>query len=138
MTSTPIEKPQTVADAIDVIESTYELMLAYAAQGREREEDDPLGVRAALSRADAALDVLEAATPSDLAAPPGAVADATAAMLAVLRQDVAKTRAAFRFVLVQRSIGSQIIDNLNASIHVRALLTDVFLLDETLKAGNPL
>ena len=137
MTSMPIEKPQTVADAIDVIESTYELMLAYAAQGREREEDDPLGVRAALSRADAALDVLEAATPSDLAAPAGAVAEATAAMLAVLRQDVAKTRAVIRFVLVQRSIGSQIIDNLNASIHVRALLTDVFLLDETLKASNP-
>jgi len=51
-------------------------------------------------------------------------------MLAVLRQDIAHARAAIRFVLAQRQIGSQIIDNLNASIHVRALLTDIFLLDE--------
>jgi len=137
MTSTTIEKPQTVADAIDVIESTYELMLAYAAQGRAREEDDPMGVRRALQQADAALDVLAAATPADVGAPAGAVADATAAMLAVLKDDVAKARAAFRFVLAQRSIGSQIIDNLNASIHVRALLTDIFLVDEALEAEKP-
>jgi hypothetical protein len=36
-------------------------------------------------------------------------------------------------VLAQPSINSQLIDNLNASIHVRALLTDLFLLDEALK-----
>ena len=113
------------------------MLLAYAAQGREREEDDPLGIRHALRRADAALDVLEAATPEHMGAPGGAVAEATAGMPAVLRQDVAKARAAFRFVLAQRSIGSQIIDNLNASIHVRALLTDIFLVDEALEAGNP-
>ena len=135
MTST--DKPQTVAEAIDVIEQTYELMLAYAAQGREREDDDPLGVRAALAKADAAFDVLEAATPDQMGAPAGAVAEATAAMLSVLKQDVAKARAAFRFVLAQRSIGSQIIDNLNASIHVRALLTDIFLVDEALEADKP-
>jgi hypothetical protein len=130
--ATPTEKPHTVAEAIDVIEQTYELMLAYAAQGREREEDDPLGIREALRRADAALDVLDAATPREMGSPAGPIADATAAMLGVLKQDVAKARAAFRFVLAQRSIGSQIVDNLNASIHVRALLTDIFLVDEAL------
>jgi hypothetical protein len=137
MMSTPVEKPQTVAEAIDVIESTYELMLAYAAQGREREEDDPMGIRQALNCADAALDVLDAATPEQMGAPAGAVAEATENLLAVLRLDVAKARAAFRFVLAQRSIGSQIIDNLNASIHVRALLTDIFLVDEALAASDP-
>jgi hypothetical protein len=136
MTSAQLDKPQTVADAIDVIESTYELMLAYAAQGRASEEEDPLGVRLALRRADAALDVLEAATPTEMGAPHGAAIEATAAMLSVLKHDVAKARAAFRFVLAQRSIGSQMIDNLNASIHVRALLTDIFLLDETLEGGG--
>ena len=30
-------------------------------------------------------------------------------------------------------ISSQMIDNVNASIHVRALLTDVFVIDEILK-----
>ena len=52
------EKPQSVAEAIDTIEATYELTLAYAAQGRRAEEDDPLGLRQALRRADVALDVL--------------------------------------------------------------------------------
>jgi hypothetical protein len=37
-------------------------------------------------------------------------------------------------VLEQVSISSQLVDNLNASIHLRALLTDLFLIDEVLKA----
>jgi hypothetical protein len=137
MASPELEKPKSVADAIDVIEQTYELMLAYAAQGRAREEGDPIGIRRALERADLALDVLEAASPRDMGASGGALEGATAGMLAVLRQDVAKARAAFRFVLAQRAIGSQMIDNVNASIHVRALLTDVFLIDEALEANEP-
>ena len=35
-----------------------------------------------------------------------------------------------------RSIGSQIVDNLNATTHVRTLLTDLFLLDEALKISG--
>jgi hypothetical protein len=31
------------------------------------------------------------------------------------------------------AIGSALVDNLNASIHLRALLTDLFLVDEALK-----
>jgi hypothetical protein len=38
--------------------------------------------------------------------------------------------------LARRTIGSQMIDNLNASIHLRALLTDLFLLDEALKISG--
>jgi hypothetical protein len=136
MTSLELDKPQTVAAAIDVIEQTYELMLAYAAQGRAREEGDPLGIRRALEHAVLALDMLETATPRDMGSSGGAVDEATASMLAVLRQDVVKARAAFRFVLAQRAIGSQIVDNVNASIHVRALLTDIFLIDEALEAAT--
>ena len=40
---------------------------------------------------------------------------------------------AYEFVLAQPSIGSQLVDNLNASSHVRAVLTDWFPLDEALK-----
>jgi hypothetical protein len=136
MASTEPDKPLTVAAAIDTIEATYELMLAYAAQGRQAEADDPLGVRDALRRADAALGVLTAATPEQLGSPGGAVAQATADMLAVLKRDVADARAAIRFVLAQRAIGSQIIDNLNASIHIRALLTDIFLIDEAFERAD--
>ena len=44
-----------------------------------------------------------------------------------------KAGAAIRLVLAQPAISSQLIDNLNASVHLRTLLTDIFLLDETLK-----
>jgi hypothetical protein len=37
-------------------------------------------------------------------------------------------------VLAQPAIGSQLIDNLNASIHLRALLADLFLVTEALEA----
>jgi len=36
-------------------------------------------------------------------------------------------------VLAQPAISSQLIDNLNASIHLRALLTDLFLIGEILR-----
>jgi hypothetical protein len=51
----------------------------------------------------------------------------------VIRRDAADALAAIELVLAQRSISSQVVDNLNASIHVRALLTDLFLIDEILK-----
>ena len=38
-----------------------------------------------------------------------------------------------RLALSQEGISSQLIDNVNASIHLRALLTDLFVLDEVLK-----
>ncbi len=41
-----------------------------------------------------------------------------------------------RLVLAQPAISSALIDNLNASLHLRTLLTDLFLIDEILKAGQ--
>ncbi len=41
--------------------------------------------------------------------------------------------AAMELVLAQPAISSQLIDNLNASIHLRALLTDIFLLGEVIR-----
>jgi hypothetical protein len=52
------------------------------------------------------------------------------AFLGAVRDDAAKTRGAIAFTLNCGTIGSQLIDNLNASIHVRALLTDLFLADQ--------
>jgi hypothetical protein len=59
--------------------------------------------------------------------------DASAAFLAAVEDDAAKAQGAIRLVLAQQDISSQLIDNLNASIHLRALLTDVFVVDESLK-----
>jgi hypothetical protein len=36
-------------------------------------------------------------------------------------------------MLAQDKIGSEMVDNLNASIHLRAVLTDLFLYSEVLK-----
>jgi hypothetical protein len=128
-TSAAIAAPKTLADAIDVVEETYEFMLAYAAQGRRQAEDGD-GIRERLTRAEAALAVIGAATAEEIG---GAE---SAGFLEVLKQDTARARAAFRFVIAQDALGSQIIDNLNALTHVRTLLTDLFLLDEALKISG--
>ena len=57
-----------------------------------------------------------------------------AAFMGVIERDARDAQAAVHLVLVQPSISSQLVDNLNASIHLRALLTDLFLIDEVLKA----
>ena len=50
--------------------------------------------------------------------------------------DARKARAAIQLVLAQPAISSALVDNLNASIHLRALLTDLFLIDEALKGSR--
>jgi hypothetical protein len=110
----------TLAERIETIESGYEFMLAYAAQGRDDDQAGGPGphIRDVLAGIDAALDELGDAVTIDA----GRFAE-------VLREDAAKAQAAVQFVLAQRRISSQLVDNLNASIHLRALLTDLFLLD---------
>ena len=56
-----------------------------------------------------------------------------AAFMAVIDRDARDAQAAVQLVLAQPAISSQLVDNLNASIHLRALLTDLFLIDEVLK-----
>jgi len=132
MTEQGAASPLSLAERIEAIEQAYELMLAYAAQGRQNDADDSSSIRRFLQRADAALDGLVVCLRENVAAR----ADAYADFIAVLEQDARHTRAALRLVLAQKALSSQLIDNLNASIHVRALLTDIFLIDETLKAAD--
>ena len=51
----------------------------------------------------------------------------------VIANDCRHAGAALAFMLKQEKIGSEIVDNLNASIHLRAVLTDLFLYSEALK-----
>ncbi len=55
------------------------------------------------------------------------------AFIAVLDRDAHDSLAALELVLAQPVISSQLIDNLNASIHLRALLTDLFLIGEIMR-----
>jgi hypothetical protein len=63
---------------------------------------------------------------------------AFAVFLEILDDDARKAQAALQLVLAQKSIRSGLVDNLNASIHLRALLTDVFLIDESAEARRGL
>lgn len=117
---------------IEVLEKAYEFFLSYAALGAEQEEASKVGgqLREYLSRTDAALGALANDLGGLVAAeglePAGAYRD----MIDVTSADAARAGAAVRIVLAQETISSQLIDNLNASSHLRALLTDLFLLDD--------
>ncbi len=118
---------------IDTIEEAYEFFLAYAAQGVSGSGTGISGeLTRYLSRADQALAAFEGGIGD---AAEGQDAEAVAPMDQVLQRDAGNTRAALGLVMAQPSISSQLIDNLNASIHFRALLTDLFLVDEALKAS---
>jgi len=105
-------------------------MLAYAAQGVSGTDSGGLGgqIRTFLDRAAKALAGLAEAYSS-------AIEDVEPyrAFLAVLDRDATDSLAAVELVLAQPVISSQLIDNLNASVHLRALLTDLFLIDEIFK-----
>jgi len=121
---------------INSIESAYEFMLAYAAQGHEKS----VGPRPAheqeiyayLSELDQALtDIAEITTKQVEQVNPSQV-DSYRAFIDVLANDAKTSQAAVGLLLSQSSISSQLVDNLNASIHLRALLTDLFIVDEAL------
>jgi len=122
----------------DHIEEAYEFMLAYAAQGLASDAGSSAGsqVRQFLSRLDAALTGLGDVFRAVVAAESPAAAETFAPFIAVLDRDAAAAQAAVQLVLAQPGISSQLVDNLNASIHLRALLTDIFLVDETLKGSQ--
>jgi hypothetical protein len=121
---------------VDAIEGGYELMLAYAAQGAPSDAASAHGgqLRDALGKFDAALTGLAALFRDIVSAEQTDRQSAYADFLDVLDHDARAAQAGIRVALAQPGISSLLVDNLNASIHVRALLTDVFLIDEALKA----
>ena len=121
------------------IEEAYEFMLAYAAQGLATDAGSGAGtqVRHFLGRLDAALDGLGDVFRAVVAAEQPSGAEHYSSYIEVLERDARASQAAVRLVLAQPGISSQLVDNLNASIHLRALLTDVFLVDEVLKTTQP-
>jgi len=86
-----------------------------------------------LSRAVAAASGLPGAYAATLSATHLAAQPQYKNFVDLLSADTTKALTAMELVLAQPRISSQLIDNLNASLHVRTLLTDVFLLDEILQ-----
>ena len=120
---------------IEAIETGYEFMLAYAAQGLATDQGSGAGsqLREFLRKSDAALSGLGDLFRELVRAEQVGSPEKYHAFIAVLDRDARDSQAAIQLVLAQPSVSSQLIDNLNASIHLRALLTDLFLIDEILK-----
>ncbi len=123
---------------IEKIEAGYEFLLAYAAQGRttDRGAGGSSDVRAHLTAMAEALEGLGDLAAGALGGRDAGAAEAARPFLDAVKSDAAVALGAVRLVLAQPDISSQLVDNLNASIHVRALLTDLFIVDESLK-GKP-
>lgn len=122
----------------NAIEECYEFMLAYAAQGLPADAGVPSGsqLRDFLRRASEALSGLAEAYAAVVREEKLEPADRYHAFLNVLSRDAGDALAAIELVRAQPALSSQLVDNLNASIHLRALLTDLFLIDEILKGHS--
>jgi hypothetical protein len=128
----------------NVIEEAYEFMLAYAAQGRTKENSDTTpNIRSLMTAASSAatqigsgLGMLEAELDQILD-------ESASGFFEITRADAIKAKKLLNLALSCENITSQLIDNLNASIHLRTLLKDLFVFDEYLTAqllsssGNP-
>jgi hypothetical protein len=131
-----------VRERCNAIEECYEFMLAFAAQGLPSDQGSGSGsqLREFLGRAVKALSGLADAYAAAIKQE-GQAIEPYRAFLAVLDRDASDSIAAIEMVRAQPALSSQVIDNLNASIHLRALLTDLFLIDETFKlqqiSGKP-
>ncbi|MGC1649398.1 MAG: hypothetical protein WA741_26540 [Candidatus Sulfotelmatobacter sp.] len=110
----------------EIIEECYEFLLAYAGQGLPSDEGGQ--VRNFLQRAAEAFTGLgescKRAIRNSGMEPPEQYED----FCSMLERDVRDSLAVIHVVLAQPSISSQLVDNLNASSHLRALLTDLFLI----------
>jgi hypothetical protein len=129
---------QDLRDRCNIIEECYEFMLAYAAQGLAVDAGSDSGsqLRNLLGRAVEATAGLPAAYEAAITQDGLQPADKQRAFLRVLEQDSQYALAAMELVLTQPAISSQLVDNLNASIHLRSLLTDLFLVDEVAKISQ--
>lgn len=113
-----------IENDIETVESGYEFLLAYAAQGRPAQKETGPGPHARPTIEGIAGAMKNIAT---------ALSDSDNDFEQVIANDCRNAGAALGFILGQDKIGSEMVDNLNASIHLRAVLTDLFLYSEVLK-----
>jgi hypothetical protein len=122
----------------EVIEECYEFLLAYAGQGLPTDEGSSTGgqVRSFLGRASQALCGLAESCGQAIKDNELEPAGKYSAFCSMLDRDAQDSLAAIELVLAQPSISSQLTDDLNASSHLRALLTDLFLIGEILRTRS--
>jgi hypothetical protein len=128
--------PAEILEHCNTVEECYEFMLAYAAQGHPSDQGSKSGaqIREFLQRAATAIAALAEGYSKVVKDERLEPAEKYHAFLAVLDCDARDSLAAIHLVLAQPSISSQLVDNLNASVHLRALLTDLFLVSDILSS----
>lgn len=138
MSEQAVESNTLLEDCIEKIESAYEYMLAYAAQGRKSEpaeSEGTLSIRAFLESLVWGINNITSGF--DESAKTLGLNETSTQVIEnfknILKRDAESALAVVELVLNVPSISSQVIDNLNASTHVRSLLTDIFVMDEVLK-----
>lgn len=134
-TSNMTDKTSTdLEQRIEAIESGYEFMLAYAAQGRSTDKGSAQGhdVREYLQKMTAAMDGLGEACAAAARTRHGETSGTYTDFLDAVSEDAAKARGVIQLVLACEDISSQLIDNMNTNVHLRALLTDLFVVDDAL------
>jgi len=122
-----------IEERCDAIEESYEFMLGYAGKGLPSDEGSQ--IRYYLQRAAGAIIGLAKSFSEVVEKQRIEPTEKYEAFLTVLDRDARDSLAAIELALAQTRISSQLIDNLNASIHLRALLTDIFLLHGILRDG---
>jgi hypothetical protein len=130
--------PMDLDQLSDRIEECYEFTLSYAARGLAGDDasEQTRQVRDHLTRAVEAMRALDGSCREVIARERLEPREKYEAFLAVMKRDAEGATAAMELVLATPAIGSQLIDNLNASIHLRALLADLFLVTEAIEAGR--
>ena len=119
----------------ETIEECYEFMLGYAGQGLPSDQGSSAGssIRGFLQRAEKALTGLVETCSAAVNEEQFEPRERYQAFVSVLDRDAGDSLAAIQLVLAQTAISSQLIDNLNASTHLRALLTDLFLIGDIVR-----
>ena len=120
---------------IDTIESGYEFLLAYAAQGRTTDKGTAEGqnVREFLENMNTALNDLGTVCVDTARSKDGDKVTGYQAFLDAVADDAKMAQGVIRLVLAREDISSQLVDNMNTNVHLRALLTDLFVIDDALK-----
>jgi hypothetical protein len=122
-------------DRIRLMEEAYEFFLAYAAQGLRSDADGGAGaeVRGYLNRLDEGIDGLDELVTRAAEERGLEPMERFRDFAQVMGEDASRAGATLRLVASRPSISSELVDNLNATIHLRALLLDLFVLGEILE-----
>ena len=122
-----MEQDKLLSESIDNIENAYEFMLAYAARGVQTEmENESPSIRDFLKSLSQTLGNINDIFTKVVRGLKPDSKEELFDFINILEEDARKAKSAVDLILSLPSISSQLVDNLNASIHLRALLTSIF------------